>query len=70
MVESELIFVAEEDIDGGYTAHAMGYDIFTQADTMDELHVNIREVVDLYFERRPKPPIVRVHYVKDVVFPL
>ena len=68
-MDTELIFVAEEDIDGGYTARALGYSIFTQGDTTEELHRNIREVVDLFFEGQDnKPSIVRVHYVKDVVF--
>jgi hypothetical protein len=35
---SEIIFeVREDEIDGGYTASALGYGIDTQADTMEEL---------------------------------
>ena len=30
----ELIFLVEEDPDGGFTAKALGENIFTQGDTM------------------------------------
>jgi hypothetical protein len=35
---SELIFVVEEDPEGGYTAQALGEGIFTESDSLDELH--------------------------------
>lgn len=37
MPDSEIIFSVQESPDGGYEARALGYSIFTQADTMDEL---------------------------------
>lgn len=42
---TEVIFLVEEDPEGGYTARALGQSIFTEADTLDELRVNIREAV-------------------------
>ena len=42
--------VSEGEIDGGYSASALGYRINTQADTHDELRHNIREAVDCYFD--------------------
>ena len=49
--EPEIIFeVSEDEIDGGYSASALGYGIHTQADTLDELRRNIREAVDCYFD--------------------
>lgn len=69
MAESELIFeVHEEEIDGGYTARALGYSIFTQAETLEELRHNVREAVDCHFdESMPAPKIIRLHFVRDEV---
>jgi predicted RNase H-like HicB family nuclease len=36
--------------DDGYSASAMGYPIFTQGDTFEELVKNIQEATSLYFE--------------------
>jgi hypothetical protein len=33
----EIIFVVEKDIEGGFTARALGYSIFTQADDIEAL---------------------------------
>ncbi len=35
--ESELIFLVEEDAEGGYTANALGASIFTEADGPESL---------------------------------
>ena len=34
---SEIIFEVEEAPEGGYTARALGYSLFTEAGTFDEL---------------------------------
>ena len=34
---SEIIFVVEEDTDGGYTARVISHSIFTQGDTLVQL---------------------------------
>ena len=50
MAETEIIFSVQESPEGGYEARALGYSIFTQADTMDELKLNVREAVHCHFE--------------------
>jgi len=45
----EIVFEITQDPDGGYTAEALGYDIFTQSDSWDELRSNIREATMGYF---------------------
>jgi hypothetical protein len=42
MAETEIIFSVQESPEGGYEARALGHSIFTQADTMDELKLNLR----------------------------
>jgi len=38
---AELVFEVTQDADGGYCAECLTADIFTQADTWDELRANI-----------------------------
>lgn len=47
---TELLFVVEENPAGGFTAHAAGAPIHTQADTLDELRRNIREAVQCHYD--------------------
>jgi len=67
---NELIFVVEEDMDGGYNAKALGESIFTEADTLEELKENIREAVKCHFDTDKLPKIIRIHLVQEEVFAL
>lgn len=69
---SEIIFqVLEDEVDGGYTASAMGYGIHTQAESLDELKSNIKEAINCHFdESEEMPRLVRLHFVRDEVFAL
>lgn len=67
MPETEIIFSVQESPEGGYEARALGYSIFTQADTMDELKLNVREAVRCHFDEGKAPPVIRLHLVKDEV---
>ncbi len=65
---NELIFLIEESEDGGYTARALGEDIFTEAETLDELKDMIKDSIKCHhFERDAVPRIVHLHIVKDEV---
>ena len=66
---TEIIFeVREDEVDGGYTASALGFGIHTEAESMDELRANVREAVDCYFdETQPAPKLIRLHFVRDEV---
>ena len=70
--EPEIIFeVSEDEIDGGYSASALGYGIHTQADTLDELRCNIKEAVDCYFDpTMSRPAVVRLRFVRDEILAL
>ena len=69
MTATEIIFeVSEDELDGGYSASALGFGIHTQGDTMDDLRRNVREAVDCYFdESTERPHLIRLHYVRDEV---
>jgi predicted RNase H-like HicB family nuclease len=69
---TELIFLIEEALEGGYTARALGESIFTEAETMEELRVNIKEAVDCYYNDNDekKPKLIRLHLVKEELITL
>lgn len=65
----EVIFdVREDEVDGGFTASALGVGIHTQAETLVELRANVKEAVDCYFdETMDAPKVIRLHFVRDEV---
>ncbi len=66
---NEIIFeVREDEIDGGYTASALGVGVHTEADTLEELRRNVLEAVDCYYDDPTQAPkIIRLHFVRDEV---
>ena len=64
---SELIFLIEEDPEGGYAARALGHGVFTQADSMDELREAVRDAVRCHFDEDERPKLIRLHFVRDEV---
>ena len=64
---NEIIFLVEEALEGGYTAKAIGESIFTEADTMDEIKVNIKEAVECHFDSDKMPKLIRLHMIKEEV---
>jgi hypothetical protein len=66
MNDSEIIF-SVHDSPEGYEARALGYAIFTQADTMEELKAMVRDAVRCHFDDNTAPSVIRLHIVKDEV---
>jgi hypothetical protein len=66
----EIIFLVEEDIDGGYTARALDYAIFTQAESLKGLKAIAQDAVRCHFKESERPSIIRLHIVKDEVIPV
>jgi hypothetical protein len=65
IMEKEIIFVVEESPEGGYEAKALGYPIFTEADSYEELKKMVQEAVSCHFEKKQRPKVIRLHMVKD-----
>jgi predicted RNase H-like HicB family nuclease len=65
----EIIFdVREDEVDGGYSASALGVGIHTEGETLDELRANVKEAVDCYFdETMDSPKMIRLHFVRDEI---
>lgn len=64
-MEKEIIFLIEETIEGGYTARALGYSIYTEAENLESLKSNIIDAVKCHFNEPEMPHILRLHLVKD-----
>jgi hypothetical protein len=62
---TEVIFVVEEAPEGGFTARALGASIFTEADTVAELHEQVRDAVRCHFDAGQMPKVIRLHFVRD-----
>jgi len=65
----EIIFIIEEDIEGGFNAYALGVSIFTQGESIAEVKENIKNAIKCHFKREEDiPKIIRLHQVKEEVF--
>jgi Zn-finger protein len=65
MDANELVFEVTQENDGGYTAECLNENIFTQADTWEDLRKNVREAVSAFYFDRQMPSTVRLHLVRD-----
>ncbi|MCX6556234.1 MAG: 2-oxoisovalerate dehydrogenase [Candidatus Aminicenantes bacterium] len=67
---SEIIFSIENSDEGGFIAKALGFPIFTEGETFQELKDNIIDAVKCHFDPKELPHVVRLHIVKDEVMAL
>ena len=59
---TEIIFLVENEPEGGYMARAIGESIFTQADSIPELREMVKDAVECHYPdeaTRPKPSMTR-----------
>ena len=56
----EITFQVREEPDGGYSARAVGFSIFTQGDDWDHLKFMIRDAVLCHFDEGEAPETDRV----------
>ncbi len=64
---TEIIFIVEDSDEGGYTAKSLGYSIYTEGETLDELKKNVKDAIKCHFDAKEIPRIIRLHIVKDEV---
>ncbi len=64
----EIIFVVEEDPEGGYTAQFVGHSIFTEGETLEELRGNVKDALKCHFNENEIPLFVCLHIVKEEKF--
>jgi hypothetical protein len=61
----EIFFMVDEEIEGGFSARALGASIYTQAETVEELYIQVRDAVQCHFEPAEMPKAIRLHFVHD-----
>jgi hypothetical protein len=59
-MNDEIIFLVEESPEGGYEAKALGFSIFTEAESLPKLKMNIHEAVKCHFEENEYPHYIRL----------
>lgn len=64
---TEIHFLVEEAPEGGFVARAMGADIFTEADTVVDLHEQVRDAVRCHFDEGQAPSLIRLHITCEEV---
>lgn len=63
----EVLFLVEDAAEGGYVARALGYSIFTEADSWEDLKSAIRDAVQCHFDEEDLPDFIRLHAVHEEV---
>ena len=62
---AEIIFEVTEAVEGGYDARALGYSIYTQGESWDDLKEMARDAVLCHFDEDGAPRVIRLHLVRD-----
>ena len=57
----EMEFTVSQESDGGFVAECVSHDIFTQADTWNELRTSVLEAVTVFFFDGAKPSTIRLN---------
>ncbi|TAF07415.1 MAG: 2-oxoisovalerate dehydrogenase [Nostocales cyanobacterium] len=67
----EIIFLVEEDNEGGYIAKAINQSIFTQADSLSELRELIKDAVHCHYpdeQNCPQYAIISTNQNRDTKY--
>lgn len=63
-----ILFFAEGVPEGGLTARSSGEPFFSEADSLECLHQQVRDAVHCHFEEGRAPKIIRLHFTREEVF--
>jgi len=64
---TEIHFIVEEAPEGGFVARAVGADIYTEADSIEDLHTQVRDAVHCHFDDGDRPSLIRLHITREEV---
>jgi hypothetical protein len=59
---AELTFLVEDAPEGGFTARAEGFSIFTEADSWADLSAQVHDAVRCHFDEGRAPATIRARY--------
>jgi len=57
----------KEAPEGGFEAQGLSTSIFTEADSLEELRVMVRDAVNCHFEEDLRPKVIRLHFVREEI---
>ena len=63
--KQEIIFLIEESLDGGFEAKAVGFPIFTEGESEDEVRQNILEAVRCHFDEKEMPAFINIRFLRE-----
>jgi len=66
---AEIIFLVEQQPEGGYLASGLGHAIVTQGETVEELRQMVRDAVRCHFDAGEMPRAIRLRWLKVEVLP-
>ena len=64
---NEIVFEVTQEEDGGYSAKALGENIFTQGENWDDLREMVRDAVKCHFDEGQVPATIRLHLLHEEV---
>ncbi len=67
MAQDEIIFLVEESLDGELEAKALGYSIYSEADTLSELKEAVRDTVRCHFDEKDLLRMIRLNLARDEI---
>ncbi len=70
LVSSEIVFLVEESAEVGFEAKALGYPIFTEGESLEEVKEAVIDALHCPFDEDESPKLVRLHFVRDEVLAL
>ena len=65
MKNKEIIFLIEESLDAGFEAKAVGFPIFTEGESEDEVRQNILEAVRCHFDENEMPAFINIRFLRE-----
>ena len=64
---TEIHFLVFDAPEGGYLARAVAFDIFTEADNLEQLRVQVRDAVRCHFDPDGRPGLIRLHISREEI---
>ena len=65
---NDIVFLVEEDPEGGYTAKALAESIFTEGNSEEELKQNVVDALRCHYDDESViPRAIRLHYVREQI---
>lgn len=64
---TEVVFLVEEDVEGGYHARALGPSIHIEGHTLEQIREAARDAVRCHFEDAEMPAVIRLHIVREEI---